>query len=73
MTQYIKSRRGGLRRRALALAAASALVAALATVLLIPAGGVARSQAAPVNTALPTISGNAVKGSTLSSTTGSWS
>ena len=73
MTHYLKSRSGGLRRRTLALAAASALVAALATVLLIPAGGVARSQAAPVNTALPTISGNAVKGSTLSSTTGSWS
>lgn len=72
MTTYLKRSRG-LRRRTLALAALSALVAALATVLLIPAGGVALSQAAPVNTAPPTISGNEVKGETLTTTTGSWS
>jgi large repetitive protein len=72
MTRYLKRHDGSVRRRTLAVTAVSALVAALATVLLIPAGGVARSQAAPVNTALPTISGNAVKDSTLSATTGTW-
>ncbi len=71
MTKYLK-RSSGLRRRTLALVSLSALVAALATVLLIPAGGVAQSQAAPVNTAPPTISGNAVKGSTLTGSSGSW-
>jgi len=71
MTKYLK-RSSGLRRRTLALVSLSALVAALATVLLIPAGGVAQSQAAPVNTSPPTISGNAVKGSTLAATTGAW-
>ncbi len=71
MTKYLK-RSGGLRRRTLALVSLSALVAALATVLLIPAGGVAQSQAAPANTAPPTISGSAVKGSTLTGSSGSW-
>jgi hypothetical protein len=43
------------------------------TGLLAPGGGQARSQAAPANTGPPTISGAAVKGNTLSATSGSWS
>src|SRR5690349_12332135 len=50
----------------------AALVAA-ATALLIPAGGSARSQAAPRNTAEPRVSGAAVQGETLTTTNGSWS
>lgn len=46
---------------------------ALAAGLLLPAGGSARSQTAPANTSLPTISGTAQKGSTLTAGSGSWS
>ena len=51
----------------------------LALVLWVPAalalggGGNSPSKAPPVNTALPTISGQAQQGSTLSASTGSWS
>ncbi|MFN8222286.1 MAG: hypothetical protein U0R50_03445 [Gaiellales bacterium] len=49
-----------------------ALVGAIAAVLVLPAGGAARSAAAPVNTAEPTISGSAAVASTLTASRGSW-
>ena len=57
------------KRIALTALAAVALVAAL----LLPAGSGARSQVAPDNTGLPTISGTATKGRTLTAGSGSWS
>jgi hypothetical protein len=72
MTQYIRRHRGGLRRRMIAVAAVSALAAAAVTVLLVPAGGVARSQAAPNNVAEPTISGTPVVGANLTGSAGTW-
>ena len=54
-------------------ALAVAVATALATVLVLPAGGSARSAAAPVNTAEPSISGNAAVGSTLTVSRGNWS
>ncbi len=57
------------KRTALTALAAVALVAAL----LLPAGSGARSQVAPDNTGLPTISGTATKGKTLTAGSGSWS
>jgi hypothetical protein len=47
-------------------------IASLATVLALPGGGAARSQAAPVNTVEPRISGSPVVGQTLTATQGSW-
>jgi hypothetical protein len=61
------TRRGATRRLAVALAALAAVVAGL----LVP-GGAALTQAAPVNTAEPRISGSPVVGSRLSTTRGSW-
>jgi hypothetical protein len=52
---------------------AAAGLASLATVLLLPGGGAARSQDTPVNTAEPRITGAASVGSTLSATNGEWS
>jgi hypothetical protein len=52
---------------------AAAGLASLATVLLLPGGGAARSQDKPVNTAEPRIRGAASVGATLSATNGSWS
>ncbi len=52
---------------------AAAGLASLATVLLLPGGGAARSQDTPVNTAEPRITGAATVGSTLSATNGEWS
>jgi hypothetical protein len=50
------------------------LVALVATTLalLVPTLGTARSQAAPVNTAEPTVSGSTSVGSTLTGTPGTW-
>lgn len=62
-----RSRRG---RKALLIALGAG---ALAAGLLLPAGGSARSQTAPANTSLPTISGTAQKGSTLTAGSGGWS
>ena len=62
-----RSRRG---RKTLLIALGAG---ALAAGLLLPAGGSARSQTAPTNTSLPTISGTAQKGSTLTAGSGSWS
>jgi hypothetical protein len=50
----------------------AAALASLATVLALPGGGAARSQAAPVNTAEPRISGSPVVGQTLTASQGSW-
>ena len=72
MTQYIRRHRGGLRRRMIAVIAVSALAAAAVTVLLVPAGGVARSQAAPNNVAEPTISGTPLVGANLTGGAGTW-
>ena len=52
---------------------AVAVATALAAVLVLPAGGSARSAAAPANTSEPSISGNAAVGSTLTASRGSWS
>ena len=57
------------KRTALTALGAVALVAAL----LLPAGSGARSQVAPENTGLPTISGTATRGKTLTAGSGSWS
>src|SRR4029078_12619972 len=51
---------------------AAAALASLATVLALPAGGGAVTQAAPTNTAEPRISGSATVGSTLTAGQGSW-
>lgn len=64
---------GAQRRQRGALAIAlTALVSAALTALLLPLGGAARPQAAPVNTSPPTITGSATKGQTLVAGTGSW-
>jgi hypothetical protein len=67
MNAPTSSRRGAARRLGVALAALTTLVAGL----LVP-GGAALTQAAPVNTAEPRISGTTVVGSRLSTTNGSW-
>src|SRR5262245_19799327 len=51
---------------------AAAALASLATVLVLPSGGSAVTQAAPTNTAEPRVSGSTAIGSTLSATQGSW-
>ena len=51
---------------------AAAALASLATVLVLPTGSGAVTQAAPTNTAEPRISGSATVGSTLSTTQGTW-
>jgi hypothetical protein len=51
---------------------AAAALASLATVLALPAGSGAVTQAAPANNAEPRISGSATVGSTLSATQGTW-
>ena len=51
----------------------AAVLSAMLTALVLPLGGAARTQAAPANTELPTITGTAVKDSTLVAGTGSWS
>jgi hypothetical protein len=59
------------RTRVLSTLAAAGL-ASLATILAVPAGGSAVTQAAPDNTAEPRITGSATVGSTLTATQGSW-
>jgi hypothetical protein len=54
------------------LTAVLAAAAAVATALLLPAGGSARTTVAPRNTAPPTISGTPQVDETLRSTTGTW-
>jgi len=51
---------------------AAAALASLATVLALPAGSGAVTQAAPTNTVEPRISGSATVGSTLTASQGSW-
>ena len=51
---------------------AAAALASLATVLALPGGGGAVTQAAPDNTAEPRISGSATVGSELTASQGSW-
>ena len=51
----------------------AAVLSAALTALVLPLAGAARTQAAPANTELPTITGTAVKDSTLVAGTGSWS
>jgi len=46
---------------------------AIAVTLFVPTLGSAQSQAKPVNTSEPQISGVAVQGQTLTGTTGTWS
>jgi hypothetical protein len=67
MNAPTSTRRGAARRHAVALAA----LATVAAGLLVP-GGAALTQAAPVNTAEPRISGSPVVDSRLSTTRGSW-
>ena len=50
----------------------AAALASLATVLALPAGGSAVTQAKPVNTTEPRISGTATVGATLTASQGSW-
>lgn len=57
----------------LATTLAVAALASLATVLALPGGGSAVTQAVPNNTVEPRITGSATVGSTLSATQGSWS
>ena len=52
--------------------AVTAVVSAALTALLLPLSGAALPQAAPANTALPTITGTASKDQTLVAGTGSW-
>jgi hypothetical protein len=57
----------------LATTLAVAALASLATILALPGGGSAVTQAVPNNTVEPRITGSATVGSTLSATQGSWS
>ena len=59
-------------RARIATLAVGATLSALLVALVIPLGGQALSQTAPSNASLPTISGTASKGSTLTATSGSW-
>ena len=68
MTAPNRSRKGAARRQGVLLAA----VAAVAAGLLVP-GGSALTQAAPVNTGEPRISGTPVVGQRLTTSRGSWS
>jgi len=60
------------RRTTLLSTLLAAALASLATVLALPAGGSAVTQAKPVNTVEPRISGAATVGSTLTASQGSW-
>lgn len=64
---------GGRRLSAGLGVALTAVIAALATLLLTPASSTARSAAAPGNTAPPTVAGTAATGRTLTASSGSWS
>jgi len=55
------------------MATRALLAAALLAALLIPAAGLATSQAAPANTGEPAVSGATVQGQTLTTTNGTWS
>ena len=57
----------------LATTLAAAALASLATILALPGGGSAVTQAVPNNTVEPRITGSATVGSTLNATQGSWS
>ena len=57
----------------LATTLAVAALASLATILALPGGGSAVTQAVPNNTVEPRITGSATVGSTLTATQGSWS
>jgi hypothetical protein len=61
------------RRASIGWTLVAAALASLATVLALPGGGSALSQAVPNNTAEPRISGSAVVGRTLTASQGSWS
>jgi hypothetical protein len=61
------------RRTTLLSTLLAAALASLATALALPAGGSAVTQAKPVNTAEPRISGAATVGATLTTSQGSWS
>ena len=60
------------RRATMASILLAAALASLATVLALPSGGSAVTQARPDNTVEPRISGSATVGSTLTATSGSW-
>ena len=60
------------RRTTIVWTLVTAALASLATVLALPSGGSAVTQARPESTAEPRISGAAAVGSTLSTTPGSW-
>jgi hypothetical protein len=60
------------RRTTLLWTLAAAALASLATVLVLPSGGSAVTQAVPSNTAEPRISGSATVDSTLTASQGSW-
>ena len=60
------------RRATMASTLLAAALASLATVLALPSGGSAVTQARPDNTVEPRISGSATVGSTLTATSGSW-
>ena len=68
MRQRLSSELGSLRVRALI----GTMAAATLAVAVFSAFGQAAAQVRPENTAPPTVSGEAVVGSTLSSTTGTW-
>jgi len=58
--------------RSLAPVAAAAILAAALTALLLPLGGAAQPESAPVNTVPPAITGQAMVGSQLTASTGTW-
>ena len=72
MSRNTPARERRRRPRSLARVAAVAALAAALTALLLPLGGAAQPESAPVNTVPPTITGQAQVGSQLTASDGTW-
>lgn len=73
MSEPNRSARAHAARRWTLLSSAILAAGAVAVAAMLSASAQARAQDAPVNQSLPTISGSAVRGQSLTATSGSWS